>query len=191
MTAGVILAAGAARRFGSAKQLATYEGEPLVVRACRTALAARLHPVVVVVGAAGPAVADAVAALPVVTVVNDRWDEGMSTSLRAGADYVDAHTDHDLAVLLADQPLIPASHIRALCDLRREADALVAATMYRGVRGAPAVFDRSLLVALRSLRGDRGAGALIRDGERVVSLPLADAAVDIDAPADLSRLARS
>src|SRR5260370_38885438 len=48
--AGVILAAGASRRMGRNKMLLELEGESLVRRAARRALAAALGPVVVVLG---------------------------------------------------------------------------------------------------------------------------------------------
>src|SRR5437667_11622878 len=48
--AGVILAAGASRRMGTNKVLLELEGEAVVRRAARRALAAGLSPVVVVLG---------------------------------------------------------------------------------------------------------------------------------------------
>src|SRR5207248_414355 len=54
--AGLLLAAGAGRRFGGPKALALLDGEPLVLRALRTLEAAGCEPVRVVVGAAAPEV---------------------------------------------------------------------------------------------------------------------------------------
>ena len=124
MTAAVVLAAGAARRFGSPKQLAVLHGEPLVARACGVALAAELHPVAVVLGAHAEQVAAALPRDQVVPLFNPRWNQGLATSLRRGLDYLARHAgDDDFAVLLADQPLIEAEHVRALVALRRDTEA--------------------------------------------------------------------
>lgn len=83
--AGIVLAAGSARRYGSAKQLVEVEGEALVVRAVRAAVGAGLAPVVVVVGRYGEAVEAALDEMEGVRVIyNPAHAEGVSTSIAAG-----------------------------------------------------------------------------------------------------------
>lgn len=188
--AGVILAAGASRRFGAPKQLAEFAGQPLVQRACDTALAADLQPVVAVLGAHAPAVASALDDSPVHCLVNEQWATGMASSVRVGVDYiarlhrvqVDA-----VAILLADQPLVDAAHVRALCTQRVRARVDIAATRYGQALGAPAVFARALFDRLCALSGDRGAGAIIRAHKSLIALTCEMGALDIDRPEDLER----
>uniref|UniRef100_UPI0013020E27 nucleotidyltransferase family protein n=1 Tax=Amycolatopsis lexingtonensis TaxID=218822 RepID=UPI0013020E27 len=81
--AGLLLAAGAGRRFGGPKALAELDGEPLVRRALRTLTAAGCTPIRVVLGAA----ADQVRPLlpdPEAAVFAEDWQTGMGASLRAG-----------------------------------------------------------------------------------------------------------
>lgn len=179
-TAGVILAAGAGRRYGGGiKQLALHDGEPLVRRACRTALDADLAPVLVVLGAHADAVGAALLDLDVTAVHNPRWAEGMSTSLACAIRALD-DTVPDVAVLLADQPLVTAAHLRALAAARLAAAADLAATDTGETLGVPAVFARALFPSLATLAGDRGARDLIARTDRRVTVPFAPAAVDID-----------
>ena len=50
----------------------------------------------------------------------------------------------------------------------------------------PAIFPRSVFADLVQLRGDLGARALIqRNPDRLVRVPMARAAIDIDTPEDL------
>ena len=190
--AGVILAAGASRRFGAPKQLAEWAGRPLVQRACDTALAADLQPVVAVLGAHAQAVAHALGDAPVHCLINERWDTGMASSLRVGVDHI-ARLEHvnAVAVLLADQPLIDAAHVRALCVARAIGRVDIAATRYGQVLGAPAVFARALFDQLCALSGDRGAGAIIRAHASRVTLTCERGALDIDRPEDLTRARRA
>jgi len=80
----VILAAGASVRMGSPKQLLPVGGRPLVVRAAEAALASEAWPVIVVLGANEEQISPALARLPVLTIENSAWSEGMASSIRAG-----------------------------------------------------------------------------------------------------------
>src|SRR4051812_28163577 len=114
--AGLVLAAGAGRRFGGAKQLALLDGRPLVLHAVDAALAvADVRPLIIVLGAEADTVRAALpAAAEVTTIVCDDWAEGMAASLRAGVAALD---DPDWAlVLLADQPGVDAAAIRRVVD---------------------------------------------------------------------------
>ena len=79
MIGGLVLAAGAGRRFGGPKALVEVAGERWVDRAARVLREGGAEPIVVVVGAAPVEVpgADSV-------VANPAWAEGMGSSLRAG-----------------------------------------------------------------------------------------------------------
>ncbi|MEQ0558708.1 nucleotidyltransferase family protein [Amycolatopsis sp. NEAU-NG30] len=81
--AGLLLAAGAGRRFGGPKALAEFDGEPLVRRAVRTLQEAGCTPIRVVIGAAAAEVR-ALLPDPVTAVLAEDWQTGMGASLRAG-----------------------------------------------------------------------------------------------------------
>jgi molybdenum cofactor cytidylyltransferase len=185
----VVLAAGASTRMGTPKQLLPWrDGVPLVRCQAETALAARLGPVSVVVGADAAACREALAGLPIAIVENDAWREGMAASIRAGLAAALA-ADPTLAtvlLLLGDQPLVDAAGLRALAAARGPAH--VAAAAHDGARlGPPALFARALFPRLAALRGDAGARALLRDPAlRVAAVPWPEAAVDLDTPGDVA-----
>lgn len=189
----VILAAGAATRFGGPKQIAEIDGEPLVHRSIRTARVAGARRIVCVVGAHIERVRPALSDLEVHVVDNPKWRLGLSTSIVCGVRAaIHLGETESLAVLLADQPFIPASHLRALHTQREDNGAPVAATAYEHGVGVPAVFGASLFPALQTLTGDRGAAKLIRNCARSVSVAVPSAAVlDIDSPADLRAARRA
>ena len=162
MSAALILAAGASRRFGGIKQLARLGAEPLVVRACKSALGADCHPVVLVLGSSYDQVREATRELPIVSLFNPQWRQGMSASIRHGVEYLTPNSaSKDLCIILGDQPLIDSEHLRRLRERRRQLEAPLAATDHGGLLGPPAVFARRLWRKLRVLRHDRGAAELL------------------------------
>jgi molybdenum cofactor cytidylyltransferase len=178
---------------GSPKQLLRLGDETLIRRAVRTALASRCARVFVVVGAAAAAVSRDIADLPVETVVNASWGNGMATSIRAGVETVAAaHPRLDAALLtLADQPAISVDILDRIIAAGEDAAAGLVACEYAGTLGAPALYARRHFDALRRLRGDRG-GKFLLEAHRdtVVRVPFAPAAVDVDTPEDYEAVRR-
>src|ERR1043166_9769001 len=107
MIAGVLLAAGGARRFGSQKLLARVDGEPLVRRSA-SVLAGAVDKLLVVVGHEREAVREALAGVPAAIVVNHHWPEGQSTSLRAGVEALPLQTE---AVVDRKSTRLNSSHV--------------------------------------------------------------------------------
>ena len=187
----IILAAGASRRFGSPKQLARYRGESLVERSVRLAHEAGAGTVCVVLGYRAEAIRRALQRGRVPTgrtsiVRNARWRDGMGRSLACGVRSLDRRACAAL-VCLADQPLLEAWDLAALVRVWRTNPRTVVASRYGGKPGVPAIFPRSHLAALKSLSGDRGAQVLLASMSDVFSVPMPQAAVDVDAPCDLER----
>jgi molybdenum cofactor cytidylyltransferase len=186
----VVLAAGRGSRFGdeAPKTLARLGTRPLVGHAVASALASGLRPVVVVVGCQAPDVA--AAAGPEVEVVeNPAWEEGMSTSLRAGLAAVLADRSVTaVTVALADQPRIGAEAHGRLAAAHRQGAELAVAT-YGGKRGHPVLIGRTHFQEAMRMAGDQGARTLLATHD-VVEVPCdgTGEATDVDTPADLAAL---
>ena len=183
----IVLAAGAARRFGAVKQIAAVGGRPLLEHALRAV--AVISPRVVVLGHAAEEVRDAVNLHGAAPVICPEWREGQAASLRCG---IAALGDVDAAlVLLGDMPgITPAAVDAVLAGWDGAADAVRAT--YGGVPAHPTLLARGLLRRADELRGDVGFRALL-DGARVILVEaghLADPA-DIDTPEELARRPRS
>jgi nicotine blue oxidoreductase len=195
--AGLLLAGGGGRRLGGRpKALLDFRGRPLVEHAARVLRAGGCSRVVVVLGAAAERVR-ARAALPGCLLVdNSRWEEGMSTSLRAGlASLVDADGG-PLAgaalVSLVDQPRVTAEAVARVVAAARAGGDLggaLAAAAYGGRRGHPVLFGAARWAAVAaSAVGDQGARGYLREhaGQTAV-VECADVAApaDVDTPDDL------
>ncbi len=186
--AAIILAGGGSSRLGAAKQLLRdARGDSLLLRLVEQAHQARYSPIVVVLGAQADDVRALLHGAPVVCVENQRWQEGMATSIQAGIELLLAPASHAssvrAAVLMAcDQPAVTASHLRLLREQWARTGARVV-SRYDDVCGIPAIWPRADWPALAALHGDRGARALLTGMEDAV--PLAQGALDLDTPTDV------
>lgn len=190
--AGVVLAAGAGRRFGDApKQLAGVDGLPLLQHAIDAQAGAELHRRAVVVGSRAGEVLAAVDLRGATAIHADGWEEGMAASLRAAVAWAaGAGTGAEwLLVGLGDQPRIGAAAVRAVADAARTAPPGTPAirATFEGAGGHPVALHRSLWPALRRLRGDVGARDLL-GGAREVELGALASPHDVDTPHDLEAL---
>ena len=189
----IILAAGASTRFGQPKQLLDWGGVPLLAHVAGVALDAGLAPVIVVLGCQAEAARAAMGTRPVQTVMNWRWEEGLSTSVRAGLTALPPETQ---AVILmqCDQPLVTTDLLRRIVARFEETGAAIVHPTHAGQRGTPTLFARCLFPELAAVSGDKGGRTVIaRHADEIATFEVAnpDALADIDTPADYERLRAS
>ncbi|MEW2427315.1 nucleotidyltransferase family protein [Micromonospora sp. NPDC047644] len=187
MTAGLLLAAGAGRRYGRPKALVELDGEPLVRRGIRLLGEGGCAPVHVVLGAGADQVPDLPGAVP---VRHDRWADGLGSSLLRGLASLPVDVPAAV-VILVDQPLLSPVAVRRV-RAAHDGGALVAVATYAGRPGHPILLGRETWPLLSGYAvGDRGARDLLRDRpDLVAEVPCDDAGspADVDTPADLRRI---
>lgn len=152
---GLLLAAGAGRRFGGPKALAREpDGTSWLLRSVQA-----LRPCAEVVVVLGAEAERAAALLPmsVSRIRADDWAEGMGASLRAGLLALDP-TDHDVALVsLVDLTDVDATVVARLVGAATGPDVLARAA-YDGVPGHPVLLGREHWAGVvETSTGDRGA----------------------------------
>lgn len=183
----VVLAAGPSTRFGSPKQLVRLGGAPLVHQMAARAATVAGHSVTVVLGAHAREVAPALSRSTASTAVNRDWAEGLASSIRTAVRTAPSQCE-GLLLLLCDQAAVTADDLGRLYAVWRRHPVLVAAALYGGAPGLPAIFPRWAFPDLLELRGDRDPRVLLRrHAERLVRLPMANAGIELDTPEDLLR----
>lgn len=189
MIAGVVLAAGAGRRFGGGKQLALLDGRPLLEHALRAAAAAPgLDRRFVVLGANADRILEAVDLHGHEPVRAEDWDEGLAASLRAGV--IAARDAGATAVLitLGDQPRVGAEAIARVVASRGDPAKAVRAS-YDGKPGHPTLLEAELFDTALALQGDEGARGVFRpEFTRLVACDDIAVPTDVDVVADLTAM---
>ncbi|MDB6105906.1 MAG: nucleotidyltransferase family protein [Gammaproteobacteria bacterium] len=184
----IVLAAGASSRFGSAKQLVRVAGRPLLHSAVANAAEVAGAAVMVVLGARAVELAPLLKHSQSSVVINRDWREGMASSIRTGVARLPASCTAAL-LMLVDQAAVTGEDLKRLVSAWRRQPDYIAAARYGTTTGVPAIFPRATFLDLQSLRGDVGARVLLRrNADRVVRVPMASAAIDVDTPEDLLKL---
>lgn len=181
---GVLLAAGASRRFGANKLLHSLAGKPVAVHAAES-LGRALRGSIAVIRP-DPLLRDLLEGAGLRVVECARADDGMGVSLAAG---IAATPDaRGWIVALADMPWIrSATHGRVAQALFDGAE--LAAAAHQGQRGHPVGIGARFRDDLLALTGDAGARELIAANSGLLRLvECGDPGVlrDIDTPADLA-----
>lgn len=127
MICAVVLAAGAATRFGSPKQ------QLLLPRVLERVRASSVDDLLVVLGAHA-------VETDARTVHCPEWERGIGASLRCGLRELDAAA---AVVVLADGPELAPEAIDRVIEVWRESGAEVVAATYGGVRLHPVLLSRS------------------------------------------------
>jgi molybdenum cofactor cytidylyltransferase len=192
--AGIVLAAGEARRFGGCKQLAKLRGKPLLQWVLDAALASDLDAVILVLGSRHREVRSVLepnlAHPRLQVVVNPDFASGRSTSLKAGLQRVCDEFGAAM-FLLGDQPLITSSLVNRLLKRFRASNRLIVAPVCRRCQGNPCIFDRALFQDILQTAGDLGGRSVIAahpDHVLRVEIDHPDFFFDVDTPGDLVRL---
>ena len=179
-----ILAAGASRRLGRAKQLLCWRGKSLVQHALDTAADTGQKPIFLVVGANQADVVGAVQAEDLTIVPNALWQEGLASSIRSAVEQAQGRAQA-LMLLNCDQPQITASALKEMIARFDAAERPLVAAQYNGVVGSPAIFGRIFFGQLLALKGDTGARSILREHEELLTrVDMPAASLDIDTEDD-------
>ena len=150
-----------------------------------TAQASGCHPLVVVLGANQAGIRPALAGLEVEIVINDRWAEGMGTSIQAGLCALESRNICGAILALSDQPFVTSDFLRGLVDKSHESGRPIVAAQYSGTAGVPVYFARETFPLLMALKPDQGCkGVILGHPADALLVDCPDAARDIDTPED-------
>jgi len=185
--AGVILAAGASRRMGANKMLLALEGESLIRRAVRRALAGGLSPVVVVVGHEQDRIRAELEDLPVEFAVNPDYTGPTSGSLHRGLNALGPDVGAAV-VMLGDMVRVTQETLAMLVAAAHGTDAPLVVSRYGDVTAPPLLFRRALFPELLAWTGEGCGKTVVKAHSHeamYVDRPVA-LLVDVDTPEDFA-----
>ena len=189
----VILAAGGSQRMGQPKQLLPFRKRTLLRHAVETAVASMCRPILVVIGAHAELVSLELQSLPVLIAYNPEWASGIGSSLRIAIQTLGAIDGIEgVVITLSDQPLITAVAVNKIVRAHCQTGKDIVASEYAETHGVPLFIGKRFFAEISALAGTEGAKRVIdRHLDEMTTVPLMEAAFDIDTPDEYERLTSS
>jgi molybdenum cofactor cytidylyltransferase len=186
MIAAVVLAAGESRRMGVPKLLLPYGGATIIETVLANVTASKVDATLVVLGSRRRSLREKIKRFPVSAAVNERFQEGMLSSIQEGIASLPEGCRAAL-IVLGDQPGISPAVIDALIGAWTEGKKGLVVPVHGGRRGHPLLLDLKYRGEVARLSPEKGLRALLEaHPEDVLEVEIQDSAVlsDIDTPAD-------
>lgn len=189
----VVLAAGRSERMGEPKQMLRLGSRSMLEQTLENVRASGVDEIVLVLGFASEAIRRELSESlldGVRVVVNEKYESGMASSLRAGLTAVSPAMKAAL-IVLADQPSVRSETMGHIIDAYCESAAKIVVPYYKGRRGNPVLLDRSVFSEAMALEGDVGCRAIFaKHPEAMASVEVDDPAIlaDIDTRDDYERV---
>ena len=183
----IVVAAGLSSRMGGkSKLLLPWTGERTIIETTvQILLDSVTDDVIVVVGHDRELILSKLESLPVHTVINESFADGLSTSIVRGVEAA-SKTPGGYLIALGDMPTIESNTIDVLCaQIARAGSGAIAVPAMGKRRGHPVVFGRDHREGLLALSGDKGARELIEANEnKLHEVAVDDVGIfaDIDTP---------
>ncbi len=178
---------------GTVKQLLRLDDRPLLQHVLDNVRASGVREIILVLGFAREAIGQEIDMRDARVVVNQDFQQGMGTSLKAGLSAVDAEAEAAL-IVLADQPLVRPATLDQLIARHQASKAQIVIPTYRGFRGNPVLLDRSVFPEVMALNGDIGCRAIFGNHlQGIVKVPVDDVGIllDLDRQGDFEALRRA
>ncbi len=180
-------------RMGSPKLLLTYGNGSLLRHATEVAVASVCRPILVVLGAYANQLVTEIDNLPVWPVINERWADGMGSSIQVGVEALNRYDRVEnikaVVLMLCDQPYVTTDVINDLVTVYHSSGKGIIASEYGGTLGVPALFGREYVAELATMSGAAGAKHIIAaHASDVVPVPFPKGVTDIDTAEDYRQL---
>ena len=192
--AAAILAAGESRRMGRPKALVPLDGLTFVEHLLAATRQSRVEIVRVILGSNAEEIRAELDLDSFQVVVNENWQEGQLSSIRAAINSLPPGTTGGLMLCPVDHPMISAELVARLIDEFDSTGKLIVLPAYRGRRGHPVIFGAALYDELLSASPEVGARQVVWEhSAEVAELPTEEEGVvlNINDPETLKRALES
>lgn len=186
----LVLAAGESKRMGRPKQLLPFANKTILETVIDRITQSTVDEILVVLGANREQIEEVTKDLPVKSVYNPRFKEGMLSSVQKG--FASLPDDAEaVLIFLGDQPMVPGSVIDQIIRAYRSTKKGIVLPVYDRKRGHPVLISTKYRKDVSHLDPEIGLRELVHNHpEDILEVDLDSSSVleDIDTPEDYKKL---
>ncbi len=164
----IILAAGQSKRMGKPKLLLPFGEKTIIETVVEKAVRSKVDEVLVVLGSFREKIEQRLGSMPVKTLFNPQYSEGMHTSVQCGFREVPPETRAAL-VMLGDQPSVTSTTIDRVIEKFDDTKKGIILPVYQNRRGHPILIDLKYREKIKNLNPDIGLRELIHNHPEDIS----------------------
>ncbi|QTE24071.1 nucleotidyltransferase family protein [Polaribacter cellanae] len=183
----LILAGGFSSRMKTPKQLLKIGDNYLLELVLEKAFSIQKQHIFCVLGNNSEEIQEKIKFENCTIIVNKNPEKGLSSSIVSGVKYLQKNglSFDGICVLLADQPAIEKSYLKAMYQLFEREKTKIIASNYGNKFGVPAIIPKKYFSTLLWIEGDKGAKEFINAKKNDVLCPkLSTNFIDIDTKED-------
>ncbi len=185
----IVLAAGKSTRMGQQKLLMPFKGKSMIATVVAKIAGSAASRTIVVTGSERYKMEEGLKAYPVIFADNEKYEEGMHTSVQTGVAAVGPETDGYL-IFLGDQPMVSEAVINRLIAVFQKTEKGLVVPTFNGKRGHPVLIASRYKDEIKILNQGIGLRELfLNHPDDIQEIEFESEAVlkDIDTPEDYQR----
>lgn len=193
IVSSVVLAAGKSTRMGSQKLLLPFDGKSMVRSIVEKIAGSNSIQTVVVTGSHKNEIKEALKDCDVLLIENERFEEGMLSSVQAGVKSVKDETN-GILILLGDQPMVSEKVINRLISVFQKTDKGLLVPAFNGKRGHPVLISSKYKNEIKTINPKIGLRELfLNNTDDILEIEVGTENIlkDIDTPEDYQREIKS
>lgn len=158
----IILAAGKSKRMGQQKLLMNYNGKSIIEHIVLTAMRSHAGDIYVVLGSHWQDISEKIRTLPVKTILNENFEQGMLSSVQCGFNAMEPSPRAGI-LMLGDQPMVRTGIINKLIDHYYRSSKGIIVPVFQGKKGHPVLIDAKYMPQIGRLDPDVGLRQLMEE----------------------------
>jgi len=167
MISAILLAAGKSKRMnGENKLCKKLHGIPMINHSIKNILSSSIDELIIVLGHENKVVQNLIKKNNKIKfILNNKYETGIASSIKTGIKCLSINSKA-FFICLGDMPMVNKNVYNKLINSRKNEDIII--PTYKGIRGNPILFSKSMINQIMNIEGDIGAKNILNINKNIL-----------------------